>query len=1520
MADKIYVDASYWASRYAGYQADAQVDLGYYIDPDYYVDGYFDNPVVTATLTATATRVRFVNAQASLSVTATTTANVGVVKHNSAAITATVSISATAARSRATGSTLSTTASMSTTAGRITRGNVALTATFTVYGMISDIRGVDIFVFGNAALTAQVKAIKAGNLAASSAFTISTDANRTRNYSSSDDAAFSITTVNQRIRYDQAAISAAFSLAASGDVFASYKQFQATLTATASLLANNTRLKTASATISATASLTVNNTRKRPFVISVATTASQTATVARRRGFDSQLSTVASLSANNQRTRSTSFSQSVSAQLSATITDIKSINLAAFTTVALSASAQAVKSAVSNQLATAALTGLAGKINSLTANLTATASLTGQGYLTNKRPRQSTVYGTLTFDSTNKVQGTHSLFRNDTSSYLEITASKDFNIAANEDFAIDINFKQLSGGNLPFVRAYDPVNNRVVWQFTKGSNFGRFSFWNGSTLVNLDTSNTTFGTFPGFNISRTGNTISFYAGNSGSASTTYSGAISSGTPVVQLGISGNNNHGYYDEFSMVRGATYAPDGKDPNVQFLFHFDNNYVDDMTGLAYAQAQLTTTATQTVQARATHVAASALTSTSTLTANGAGKVNSAANLVVSASELVAFGRIRPEVAGLSATATLSVSATKIHPGQAILTATASLTASTIRYKLFAASLSSQFVLTASDIRIEHFAAALTTSTSLTVQPKYTFSGSSSLTSTFSEFTSPTRTIPSWKRELWFRGVTPGRAYDVVFDDPYVYEYGDGITTSGTTRGYSLVKRNINDGTVVWKYALTIPANAAGITYVINTDRGVYAKLYNNKLYIIYSYSSISSGVTSYYNALAIVNTSTGAVDDYWYLDKFAKPRYLEIDPSNGDVYIAGLTSGTNQALIKYNNSGTVQWKYQTDATTGWTNTSSNLQLVNGNVYWSYIKQYAGRGNQQITKISASTGSEIWTRATGLIDNSGDVHVDANENIYLVGATDTPTYNFGVIAKIDSSGSTVWSKTLSSYFLPQGLLTTDSSGNIYYSQDLTYYGLSSRLISFNSNGLVRYARSFTTSTTDDFIFAHAKIFSDRLFIAGYYGGSTGNSSIIINVLKDNVSETLSAIPFPAATGVSGTWNFTNPTITASNLSYSGLTNSSTSFTTDIGTNSFSTSPTTYAITSTEINWINIVSGYSPLTAQVSLISAPNRLRLSALTASTTAIMTVNGTKVSRAQSRQSVTAQLSTTTKAIRIIAVNLTATAAITAVAMKVTVTGSSLATQATLTAINRRIRSSGSSLATLASITALGNYHYANGISRLTVAASELTVVARKASGLFNSLTTATMVVTAKKIAYSLTPLSTQATLRAQPTKLNRAQAALATTATLTAAPKYIRKGQANLATTASMTINARKLVIFATAQSTTAALSAIAKRTRTTPVTVTAQAALTGSGRRNRLATAGLTTTSTILCSAFKVFRAQAHFYAFDTILTVNTLIHIDLYYQLKIKSETRGLKVTKESRDLTIKSETRVNIIQGRPR
>ena len=96
--------------------------------------------------------------------------------------------------------------------GVIREAASTLSSQFTQTSVISHIHGSDLFAFSDAALAAAVNRLRDNNINVSSVFSISTDASRSRNYSSDDSANFTVDVDYLRVRYNQAAVTAAFSL------------------------------------------------------------------------------------------------------------------------------------------------------------------------------------------------------------------------------------------------------------------------------------------------------------------------------------------------------------------------------------------------------------------------------------------------------------------------------------------------------------------------------------------------------------------------------------------------------------------------------------------------------------------------------------------------------------------------------------------------------------------------------------------------------------------------------------------------------------------------------------------------------------------------------------------------------------------------------------------------------------------------------------------------------------------------------------------------------------------------------------------------------------------------------------------------------------------------------------------------------------------------------------------------------------------------------------------------------------
>lgn len=268
-------------------------------------------------------------------------------------------------------------------------------------------------------------------------------------------------------------------------------------------------------------------------------------------------------------------------------------------------------------------------------------------------------------------------------------------------------------------------------------------------------------------------------------------------------------------------------------------------------------------------------------------------------------------------------------------------------------------------------------------------------------------------------------GNVYGVgILSGSTAVTWGAGVTTTGTASANILIVKYDNAGTALWARTVTSGTQGSGYQAVAADSTG--------NLYV----------------AGYIIGTAGHSI---------------------GGIGVSGtVASQTNAILVKYNNSGTVQWVRA--VTSGGTGTGSIFRAVqtdsSGNVYvigtQSGTATYTYAGAVALTGTSStenpillkfdSTGAALWGRTI----TSGNASVsfralalDTTGNIFAAGnqaTTATITYGVGVTAtgtgtgnsllvKYDSSGSVQWAKTISA---GAGDSTfnwnaVDSLGNIY-------------------------------------------------------------------------------------------------------------------------------------------------------------------------------------------------------------------------------------------------------------------------------------------------------------------------------------------------------------------------------------------------------------------------------------------------------------------------------------------------------
>lgn len=219
----------------------------------------------------------------------------------------------------------------------------------------------------------------------------------------------------------------------------------------------------------------------------------------------------------------------------------------------------------------------------------------------------------------------------------------------------------------------------------------------------------------------------------------------------------------------------------------------------------------------------------------------------------------------------------------------------------------------------------------------------------------------------------------------------------------------------------------------------------------------------------------------------------RSIAVNPSNGDVYLAGSINVTNHGtdgyLAKYNDSGTFQWQRQcqdSQASLSYANQLYNkIGLDNsGNIYvfgeGSHSAQNTSFKQGLLTKYNSS-GVRQWQRrledSRGMTPNSG--FVTSSGDCYITGTFSDPTigyYGVGITAKYNSSGTLQWQKKNTEQYnssytgVSNQYINIDNSGNIYraghFSPGLYGYNTTVLVTKENTSGTIVWNSMIGQST----------------------------------------------------------------------------------------------------------------------------------------------------------------------------------------------------------------------------------------------------------------------------------------------------------------------------------------------------------------------------------------------------------------------------------------------------------------------
>ena len=251
------------------------------------------------------------------------------------------------------------------------------------------------------------------------------------------------------------------------------------------------------------------------------------------------------------------------------------------------------------------------------------------------------------------------------------------------------------------------------------------------------------------------------------------------------------------------------------------------------------------------------------------------------------------------------------------------------------------------------------------------------------------------------------------------------------------------------------------------------------------------------------------------------------LSID-SQGNLYLAGYTSGNLQengnaggedlVLVKYDSNGDRQWTRQLGSS-GDDVAFASATDSSGNVYAAGYTEGGLDGNTHIGSFDLflikydSNGSKLWSvqHGTSAKDVIFAIATDASDDVYVAGYTagnlDSNTSDGGddlILIKYDSSGTRQWTQQYGSSGSDYARgVSLDSSGNIYVVGD-TSGGLGSNsnsgsedlfLIKFNSSGNLQWTKQLGTFS-NDVAFDVATDSSGNSYVTGYTGASLDSNT----------------------------------------------------------------------------------------------------------------------------------------------------------------------------------------------------------------------------------------------------------------------------------------------------------------------------------------------------------------------------------------------------------------------------------------
>ena len=309
-------------------------------------------------------------------------------------------------------------------------------------------------------------------------------------------------------------------------------------------------------------------------------------------------------------------------------------------------------------------------------------------------------------------------------------------------------------------------------------------------------------------------------------------------------------------------------------------------------------------------------------------------------------------------------------------------------------------------------------------------------------------------------------------------VYVVGDTESNSQGGRDFYIVKLN-SSGTSQWQRGLGASGSEEAIGHIATDSSGnTYGCGYADAADEMFLFKYNSSGTLQWQRKLG------PSTDQAFHND-------IALD-SSGNAYAAGeadlgTANESGLTLVKYNSSGTLQWKKSLQGSSNREEGAGVAVDSSSNVYVCGSTQSAGAGSNDILLVKYNdSGAVQWKRALGGTgnDRGTGVAVDSSGNVYICGYGDGGhSSDYMIIAKFDSSGSLQWERTIKSTLNQTSKeyraerIRVDGSNNLYVagrtkaegqgSDDLFVIKLPNDGSLTGTHGSFTYAASSFTLTT---------------------------------------------------------------------------------------------------------------------------------------------------------------------------------------------------------------------------------------------------------------------------------------------------------------------------------------------------------------------------------------------------------------------------------------------------------------------